>query len=332
MKKILIAIMAFGITLGLVTASWSINFGEILNETLKPPPKKEAAPAPAPAAPAAPATPEPAAKPKGGGGLIGILEETGAVDKKTSGILRGAGALVQSLQPIGWEEERAIGGSLALEVFKNFGGQYKNDKLQRYVSLVGLSVAGVSDRADIPYHFAVLNSNDPNAFATPGGYIFVSAGLLRLVRNEAELAGILGHEVAHVAKRHALTTIERSKTLQGFSQLTTSILDSDPGVLDNIVKEMSATLFTKGLDQNLEYEADKFGMDYAYRVGYNPGGLRDFMKVLGKSQGSQSVLLSTHPTPRSRYGKLNAQAKRYGNVSLAPILSQRYSAETKGNL
>ncbi len=330
MKKILVTFMAFGITLGLVTASWSINFGDILNETLKPPPKKESAPEPA--APTAPATPAPAAKPEGGGGLIGILEGTGAVDKKTSGILRGAGALVQSLQPIGWEEERAIGGSLALEVFRNFGGQYKNDKLQRYISLVGLSVAGVSDRADIPYHFAVLNSPTPNAFATPGGYIFVSSGLLKLVRNEAELAGILGHEVAHVAKRHALKTIERSKTLSGFSQLTTSILDSDPGVLDNIVKEMSSTLFTKGLDKNLEYEADKFGMDYAYRVGYNPGGLRDFMKVLGKSQESRSVLLSTHPTPRDRYGKLNAQSKRYGNVSLAPILSQRYSAETKGNL
>ncbi len=327
MKKLLIALMALGITLGLVTASWSINFGDILNETLKPPPQKKAAPAPKPKAKAAPA-----AKPKGGGGLIGILEGTGAIDKKTSGILRGATAVVQSMQPIGWEEERAIGGSLALEVFKNFGGQYKNDKLQRYIALVGLTVAGVSDRADIPYHFAILNSSAPNAFATPGGYIFVSSGLLKLVRNEAELAGILGHEIAHVAKRHALKTIERSKTLSGFSQLTTSILDSDPGVLNNIVKEMSTTLFTKGLDQNLEFEADKFGMDYAYRVGYNAGGLRDFMKVLGKTQKSRSVLLSTHPTPRARYGKLNAQAKRYRSASLAPVLSQRYLAETKGNL
>lgn len=330
MKKLLILLLSLGITLGLVTASWSINFGDILNETLKPPAKEQPAPAPAPApAPKAPAT---QTQPQGGGGLIGILEGTGAVDKKTSNILRGAGNLVKSLQPIGWEEERAIGGSLALEVFSKFGGEYKNDKLQRYISLVGLSVAGVSDRADIPYHFAVLNSNAPNAFATPGGYVFVSSGLLRLVRNEAELAGILGHEVAHVAKRHALQTIERSKTLQGFSQLTTSILDSDPGVLDNIVKEMSETLFTKGLDQNLEFEADKFGTEYAYRVGYFPGGLRDFMKVLNKAQGSGSALFSTHPSPRARYGKLNSQFSRYRDASLAPVLAERYSTETKGNL
>ncbi|MCA9484360.1 MAG: M48 family metalloprotease [Nitrospina sp.] len=328
MKKIVIAFMSLGITLGLVTASWSINFGDILNDTLKQPPKEEPAPKPAPAK-EAPAT---NSQSGGGGGLIGILEGTGAVDKKTSNILRGAGNLVKSLQPIGWEEERAIGGSLALEVFSRFGGQYKNEKLQRYISLVGLSVAGVSDRADIPYHFAILNSDTPNAFAAPGGYIFVSSGLLRLVRNEAELAGVLGHEVAHVAKRHALKTIERSKTLQGFSQLTTSILDSDPGVLENIVKEMSETLFTKGLDQGLEFEADKFGMEYAYRVGYFPGGLRDFMKVLNKAQGSGSALFSTHPTPRARYGKLNVQFGHYADASKAPTLAKRYSSNTQGQL
>jgi len=317
------------IGLGLTTAAWSINFGDILQETVKPPQQpKPQQPAPAPQPPASGTQTPPA----GGGGLLGILEGTGAVDQKTSKVLRGAGNLVQSLQPIGWEEEQAIGGSLALEVFSRFGGPYKNDHLQRYITLVGQSVAGVSDRANIPYHFAVLNTNQPNAFATPGGYVFVSIGLLRMVRNEAELAGVLGHEVAHVAKRHALQTIERSKTLQGISQVTTSLLNSDPGMLANIVKEMSSTLFTRGLDQNLEFEADQFGVEYAYRVGYFPGGLRDFLNVLGKSQGSQSIFFSTHPSPRARYDRLSAQMRRYADASLAPVLSNRYAAQTKGQL
>lgn len=327
MKKTILCLTILILTLGVATSSWPINFGDILNETLKPPAKKEPAPAPAP-------TPAPKQNTgnKQGGGLLGILEGTGAVNKKTGNILRGAGALVQSMQPIGWEEERAIGGSLALEVFNRYGESYKNDRLQRYLTLVGQSVVGVSDRADIPYHFAVVNTTEPNAFATPGGYVFVSIGLLRMVRNEAELAGILGHEVAHVAKRHALQTIERSKTLQGISQLSTSLLDSDPGMLASIVNEMSETLFTKGLDQSLEFEADKFGVDYAYRVGYHPGGLREFLKTLGRHQGNQSVLLSTHPSPRQRYGQLTSQIRRYGNTSKAPILANRYAAETKGQL
>ena len=380
MKKLIMTLLALGIALGLATASWSLDFGDILKETLKekepakeapkaatqpaqtapkkepslldlfeePKPAKKTAPAttqakpkepslldlfkePEKSAPAkTPATAKsaPAKKeqPKGGGGLIGILESTGAVDKKTSNILRGAGQLVQSLEPIGWEEERAIGGSLALEVFSKFGGQYKNDKLQYYVTLIGQSVAGVSDRADIPYHFAVLNSNEPNAFATPGGYVFVSIGLLRMVRNEAELAGVLGHEIAHIAKRHALQTIERSKTLQGIGTLTTSLMDKDDGVLEGIINEMSDTLFTKGLDQGLEFEADEVGTDYAYRVGYYPGGLRDFIKVLGQNQKSHSVFFSTHPTPRDRYGKLKSVTTRYRDQVLAPLLSKRYQA------
>ncbi len=352
-KKWIMTLLVLGIALGLTTASWSLDFGEILKETLKEKEPAKEAPAtttkPAQAPPKkepnlldlfkepqktepakAPATTEtktaPKTEPKGNGGLLGILESTGAVDKKTSNILKGAGKLVQSLEPIGWEEERAIGGSLALQVFNKFGGQYKNEKLQHYITLIGQSVAAVSDRADIPYHFAVLNASEPNAFATPGGYVFVSIGLLRMVRNEAELAGVLGHEVAHVAKRHALQTIERSKTLQGIGTLTTSIMDKDDGMLENIINEMQDTLFTKGLDQGLEFEADQVGTEYAYRVGYYPGGLRDFLKVLGQNQKRQSVFFSTHPSPRDRYGKLKSQASRYRDATLAPVLTKRYQA------
>ena len=331
MKRILTSAALSATLLGLTQVAWPIDFGEILKETIKPPPA-EKAPAQPPAPAPAPAQPPAASQPKGGGGLLGILEESGALDKKTSKILRGAGQLVQALQPIGWEEERAIGGSLALEVFNRFGGPYENPALQRYLTLVGQSVVGVSDRADIPYHFAVLNTEQPNAFATPGGYVFVSVGLLRMLRNEAELAGVLGHEVAHVAKRHALKTIERSKTLQGISQLTTSLLDKDPGMLASIVKEMSNTLFTRGLDQEMEFEADKFGVEYAYRVGYYPGGLRDFLKVLAQTRPAQSIFFSTHPSPQARYQRLTAQMRRYADATLAPVLTRRYVERTRGQL
>ncbi|MFQ5483484.1 MAG: M48 family metalloprotease, partial [Nitrospinaceae bacterium] len=185
---------------------------------------------------------------------------------------------------------------------------------------------------DIPYHFAVLNTDNPNAFATPGGYVFVSIGLLRMVRNEAELAGVLGHEVAHIAKRHALEAIQQSKTLQGLSEVTTSLLDKDPGMLANLVKEMADTLFTRGLGQEKEFEADRVGVNYAYQVGYYPGGLKDFLKVLGQRKSSGSVFFSTHPSPQARFTRLSSQMRRFADATLAPTLARRYASRTQGRL
>ncbi len=265
-------------------------------------------------------------------GLLGILEQKGVLDKKTSRIIRGAGQVVQSMQPIAYEEERAIGGSLALEVLNRFGGVYPNPRLQKYITLVGQSVVSVSDRADIPYHFAVINSEIPNAFATPGGYVFVSIGLLKLLRNEAELAGVLGHEVAHITHRHALKTLERSKKLKGISSLSTAVMNEDPALFDNIINQVTEVLFTKGLDKELEFEADKVGMEYAYRVGYRPNGLREFLKILHHNTKHDSIFFSTHPSPRERYNKMSPHINQLDDAKFAPQLANRFGLWTKGQL
>ena len=155
-----------------------------------------------------------------------------------------------------------------MEVFSRFGGAYDDPKLLRYINLVGQAVADVSNRPDIEYHFAILNTESPNAFATPGGYVFVSIGLLRMVENEAQLAGVLAHEVAHISQKHALQTLGRSRSLQGLSALTLTVMDKNPGLFDKLIDEVSNVLFTKGLDKNLEFEADRYGREFAYRMGY----------------------------------------------------------------
>ena len=120
---------------------------------------------------------------------------------------------------------------------------------------------------------------------------------MRLLKNEAQLAGVLGHEIAHISQKHALQSLERSKAVQGLSSLTLTILDEDSGVFDKIINEVSETLFTRGLDKNLEFEADQVGTEYAYRLGYYPGGLKDFLKILGKSKSrDSSIFMSTHPS------------------------------------
>ncbi len=308
--------------------SYSFNFGDVLKEVEKssrPPEKSPPKEEPEPAKPQAQQPQQ-----NGGGGLIGLGDSLGIFDKKTSKILQQSVNTLKALQPIGYEEEKAIGGRLAVEVFNRYGGAYEDPELLRYVNLVGQAVAEVSNRPDIDYHFAILNTEYPNAFATPGGYVFVSIGLLKMIENEAQLAGVLAHEVAHITRKHALQTLERSRSLQGVSSLTLTVMDKDPGLFDKLIDEVSNTLFTKGLDKNLEFEADKYGREFAYRTGYYPGALKKFIQRLGASKkNSGSIFNSTHPTSRERYNLLNKSSSRYKKASLYPTLGKRFQVAIK---
>jgi len=336
MKKLFVFLALAVMSLIWTPSSHSFKLDDFLESMAKPPPQSQPAKEQAPQQEAPreqprEATQQPAQK--GGGGLIGLGESLGIFDKKTSRILQKSVGAVQAFQPIGLEEEKAIGGSLALEVFHRFGGMYKNAALQNYVNLVGKSVAEVSDRPEIDYHFAVLNTDNPNAFATPGGYVFVSVGLLRLLKNEAQLAGVLGHEIAHITQKHALQTLQRSKMLSGLSGLTMAAMNKDEGLFDQVINEVSNVLFTRGLDKNLEFEADQFGMEYAYRMGYHPAGLKDFIKILGQSSSMESsIFLSTHPSPGARFQALGRLLPQYKAVGLYPNLARRYQSTVKGQL
>src|SRR5690606_17130438 len=131
--------------------------------------------------------------------ISGLGEAFGMKQRNIDLMKKGVG-VVQALEPIGVEEEITLGEAVALEAFSRFGGEYPNQDWTRYVNLVGQTVAEVSDRPTLPYHFAILNSQEQNAFAAPGGYIFITVGLLKSLKNEAELAGVLAHEVAHVTQ------------------------------------------------------------------------------------------------------------------------------------
>lgn len=241
---------------------------------------------------------------------------------------------IQALQPIQYKEEKALGGAIATQVFSRFGGSYNNKSLLQYVNLVGNSVAMFSDRPNIPYHFAILNNPEPNAFAAPGGYVFITTGLLRKIKNEAELAGVLGHEIAHISLKHTLNTLQRSKSIQGVSELSLSLMDKNPEMFGNIINDLSSVLFEHGLDQKLEYEADRIGTKYAYQVGYNPQGLKDFLKTLREVGGKEnSIFFKTHPSPSNRINKLLKEVlPSYQNIGKYRVLSSRFKIETKEKL
>jgi beta-barrel assembly-enhancing protease len=203
------------------------------------------------------------------------------------------------------EEETRIGRQIA----GNLLGAVplvRDDKLQNYVNLVGNWVALQSGRSDIDWRFGVLDTEDINAFAAPGGYIFVTKGLYRRINNEAELAGVLGHEIAHVTKKHHLKVLKKSSVIGALGEAAgKKAAGSDPAV-QNLIGN-GAEIMARGLDKEAEFEADRIGMVYAARSGYDPWGLPGVlqdMAGLPAKDSRTSLLYTTHPHPADRLAAL----------------------------
>ncbi|MEJ2230481.1 MAG: M48 family metalloprotease [Nitrospirales bacterium] len=296
----------------------SMGFSGFLDDLLAPPPKKQ--------------QPPPAQRGSTGESpdLIQGLGEAFGVKKKNIDLFKKGVGVVQALEPIGEEEEITLGEAVAVEAFSRFGGEYPNQAWTRYINLVGKTVAEVSDRPTLNYHFAILNSQEQNAFAAPGGYIFITVGLLTTLKNEAELAGVLAHEIAHVTKQHMLETIRRGAILGSVSELTLTAMKQDPAMFSSIIDEMTELLFTKGLDKEKEFEADVVGVEYAYRAGYHPQGLRDYLQTLAKEKGHvESKFFTTHPSTMVRISKIDTILRDYSDIKNLPFLTTRFQQYVK---
>lgn len=176
--------------------------------------------------------------------------------------------------------------------------------LQGYVNRVGRWVAMQSERADLPWRFAVIDTASINAFATPGGYVLVTRGLYEILDNEAQLAGVLAHEIAHIVRRHHVTVMQKSAALSAGAQLAQR--DNRSALVNNMIGT-GAEVFARGLDKSAEHEADAMGVVLAARAGYNPFGLVDVLHKLaarGADDSSLALLFKTHPPPGERLQQL----------------------------
>jgi beta-barrel assembly-enhancing protease len=259
------------------------------------------------------------------------LEKLADPDSKESKILSGAKQVVASSSDIDYPTERTIGESLALEGLQRYGKPVNNPALQKYVNLVGNAVSRSSTRSTIPYQFVVIDSPLHNAFACPGGIVFISKALLALVENEAELAGILAHEVEHVGHKHALGTIRRAQFLQGATSISVASMKGEKGKqYTSMVGDLQGVLFEKGLDKGLEFEADLAGMAAAYRAGYNPAA---FLNVLKKLQAIESKSekkgswFSTHPPLKERIARGQQALTKYPDHATLALLPVRFAKE-----
>lgn len=255
-------------------------------------------------------------------------------NSKENKILSGAKSVLQSSQEMDYKSERAIGERLAVEGLRRYGMPVQSQVLQSYVNLVGTAVAMNSPRPNIPYRFVVIESPVQNAFACPGGIIFVTSALVKIMNTEAQLAGILAHEVGHVAHRHALKSIQRAQFFSGVGQITAATMKGDKGAqFESMIGDLQNVLFDKGLDQNMEYEADATAMETAYRTGYNPVGIMEVLVELKRIEAStpnkKGSWFSTHPPLSSRIAKNEAQMAKYKDAKTLAVLPDRYKANAK---
>jgi predicted Zn-dependent protease len=217
---------------------------------------------------------------------------------------------------------------LGREVAANLAARYglaEDTGALRYLNLVGSTIVQKCSRSNIPYHFGILKSKEVNAWAAPGGYIFVTQGLIDAAQDESELAGVLAHEISHVTQRHIAKAIRQSNLL-GAGVDFASASGKNVQALSQI-SDFSIKLLTNGLSRNDELEADKLGTILAAKVGYNPLGLRDIVQRLGEKSADPSRLAQfnkTHPPAADRLQVID-QALAANHLSDAgPRLSDRF--------
>lgn len=203
----------------------------------------------------------------------------------------------------------------------------KDAALQKYVNSVGRWVASQSERADLPWHFGVIDSEDINAFSAPGGFVVITKGLYRRLNNEAQLAGILGHEIGHVVKKHQLKVIQKQQLLNKGASLLSEKFAKDNKIANKAIGT-GAEISARGLDKSAEYEADRLGLSVATRAGYDAYGLVDVLQNLtqtGKNDGSVALLFKTHPLPEERLLALSdAAGDKLDNLKPGKTLENRF--------
>ncbi|MCA9291833.1 MAG: M48 family metallopeptidase [Phycisphaerales bacterium] len=204
-------------------------------------------------------------------------------------------------------QAKALGVEAAPGLIQEYGGQVASPELREYVSDLGRKLASHTEEeyADVEWRFVVLDSDVINAFALPDGTVSITRALLERFSNEAQVAGVLGHEIGHVTARHVSERISRELAAQGL--LTGLSMATDSGLISQ-----AAGMFAQGyglkFDRGQETESDALGVKYMARAGYDPKGMVQVLEVLAAAAGDarQPEILSTHPHPETRIATVQA--------------------------
>lgn len=217
----------------------------------------------------------------------------------------------KSLILIGDSEERSLGAKMATQVRAE--NKFVTDPvITDYVNRIGQRIARLSDRPGIPYQFAVIASKEVNAFALPGGYVYVYTGLLKQLDTGSQLAGVLGHETSHIVARHGVKQLQEGLGLEVLSAL---VFGGSSQTTKAVVGQ-GLLLLMRGYGKRAEREADSYGVLYAARAGYNPEGMVQVLEKLDKLSGVKGgfweSMTSDHPPAAQRAAAVRAEIHEKG--------------------
>jgi predicted Zn-dependent protease len=249
---------------------------------------------------------------EGGGQLGGISKGLGIAKKAND---------VRELRMTDAEEQEL--GKLVSEKIRVRYGVVQDADVHRYVSLVGLAMAQGSTRPALPWTFVVLDTDGANAFAAPGGYVHITRGLLGLIKNEAELAGVLAHEIIHITEKHTIREIQKSQAVTMGAQT----FAGDSGLMQRAVSATYDNIINKGFGRADENEADEKGAAIANKTGYAASGLVTFLTTLkerNKSATEKRGLFASHPEMQERLDRMTKQIAAQ-KLTATATLQPRYA-------
>jgi len=227
----------------------------------------------------------------------------------------------QDLVLLSESDELALGRKTNADVLKQYT-VYDNPALQNYVQNIGIKLAAKSHRSNLSYSFTVLDSKEVNAFALPGGYIYITRGLMAYLNSEAELAAVLGHEIGHVTARHSVRQHSATQ-LTNIGAALTSIFVPGMTQASNQLVQFAGGALLRGYGRTHELEADRLGAEYLARTNYNPEAMLDVIRVLknqevfdrelaqaeGREPRAYHGVFSTHPDSDTRLQEVIEMAK-----------------------
>ena len=221
-------------------------------------------------------------------------------------------------------DERKIGEKVSDRVRVEFG-VFQNQAVTKYVTLVGTLMTQASSRPDLKWEFIVLDTDGVNAFASPGGLVHITRGALGLIKNEAELAGVLGHEIAHITKKHTVNAIRKNKGVE----LLADVAPGSNAFIEGLANAAYDNIVEKGFDRGDEQGADAEGVRLANKAGYHPGGLGAFLTKLAErnkqSAEERNGLFASHPETRGRIDDLAKQI-RSEKLNATALVQPRYAS------
>ena len=229
----------------------------------------------------------------------------------------------QELRLFSDDQEITLGLQTKAAIIKQYG-EYKDPGLKQYITDMGMKLASVSERKYLPYNFTILDTDMINAFAAPGGCIFVTRGILKAMDNESELAAVLGHEIGHVSSRHSMQAMEKQYGYEIMFKVTEMLSKKDLSSLKQYSDTLAGLIFL-GYGRQNEFQADNCGVRYETAAGYNGYGAVTFFGKLEKLEGSKptqlELLFRSHPATGDRIYKVREYLASIGyQAPTTPIM------------